>query len=255
MLLFALWLISTSKGGGLNYGDLVDNVKDTFDDCLAIVADVGGYVGEVDSLGNVRRRDGDHAVQLGACVSMLKAMDKYRFTHSKLLLAQSFVSLEEKAYLNQLLMPVSKRIGNIPLYLASKDGDSAQDFHAKCDGKGPTVVIIRTTTGNVFGGYAHVSWRSDNVWTHGATSFLFRLRPSFGEYAKKTGNNHYAVYGGSSYGPTFGNGHDIYVQSGALTGTGSHVAGAAYAATGNTLNNGTTHFRVEDYVVFQAVSL
>jgi len=236
MLVFALWLISTSKGGRLNYGDLVDNVKDTFDDCLALVA------------------DGRHAVQMGACASMLKAMDKYRFTYSRLLLAKSFVSLEEKAYLNRLLMPVSKKIGNIPLYIASKDGDSAQDFHEKCDSKGPTVVIIRTTTGNVFGGYAHGRWRSDGVWTHGTKSFLFMLRPYFVKYPKRHGNS-YAFYGGSGYGPTFGNGHDIYVHSGALTHPLSHVRGAAYAATGFWLNMGAHHFRVEDYFVFPAIPL
>jgi len=254
MLVFALWLISTSKGGGLNYGDLVDNVKDTFDDCLTIVADVEDYVGEVDSLGNVRRRNGGPAPQLGACVSMLKAMDKYRFTHSKLVLAQRFVSLKEKAYLNQLLMPVSKKIGNI-LYVASKDGDSGRDFHEKCDGKGPTIVIIRTTTGNVFGGYAGVSWRSDNTNSYSSTSFLFRLRPSIGNYAKIGGRRKRALFNGIDYGPIFGGGDDICVVNGALTSTLSYVNGNSYTATRYTLNNDTRNFQVEDYIVFQVIPL
>ena len=39
----------------------------------------------------------------------------------------------------------------------SKDGWAALTFHSLCDGKGPTVTIIKVNQ-NIFGGYASVSW-------------------------------------------------------------------------------------------------
>ena len=41
---------------------------------------------------------------------------------------------------------------------ASVDGWAASTFHAKCDGKGPTVTIIRVGRKYIFGGYASLSW-------------------------------------------------------------------------------------------------
>jgi len=46
------------------------------------------------------------------------------------------------------------------LYRASRDGKSAHDFHSKCDDKGPTLTIVRTITGKIFGGYTDTSWSS-----------------------------------------------------------------------------------------------
>jgi len=256
MLLFALWLISTSKGASLNYKDLVANVENTFDVCLDIVEDVGDYISDVARLGNVRRRNGDgvHADQLGACISILKATDKYRFAHS-MVTAQKVVNWQEIRHLNNRLnKAVSKKLGKIPIYVASKDGDRAQDFHEKCDGKGPTVVIIKTTTGKIFGGYTDVSWNSGNQWGYSSTSFLFRLRPAIGWYELKSADRN-AVLNHGSLGPVFGGGNDIRVSDNALDTHNSYVRGSSYAASGYTLNAGTRYFQVEDYVVYKAIPL
>jgi len=261
MLLFALWLISTSKGASLNYKDLVANVENTFDVCLDIVGDVGDYISDVARLGNVRRRNGDgvHADQLGACISILKATDKYRFAHS-MVTAQNVVNWQEIRHLNNRLnKAVSKKLGKIPIYVASKDGDRAQDFHEKCDGKGPTVAIIKTTTGNILGGYTDVSWSIGGGYRPSSSSFIFRLRPHIGWYELQKGtsrkNTATAVYHSQSYGPTFGGGHDIYVSDNALEHQSSYVNGYSYAAFKNTLNDGTRNFQVEDYVVYKAIPL
>jgi len=256
MLLFALWVISTSKGASLKYKDLVANVENTFDVCLDIIGDVGEYISDVARLGNVRRRNGDgvHADQLEACVSILKATDKYRFAHS-MVVAQKVVNWQEIGHLNNRLKAVSKKLGKIPIYVASKDGDRAQDFHEKCDGQGPTVVIIKTTTGKIFGGYTDVSWSTGGGYSTSSTSFLFRLRPAIGWYALKSYYRNHAVYNIASYGPTFGSGHDIFVSHNAFDNTKSHVNGRSYTASRFTLNDGTNFFQVEDYVVYKAIPL
>jgi len=256
MLLFAVCWISISLTFGLDYEALVADFENTLDECLSIIDDVWNYIGQVDSLGNVRRRDeevdGSHAIKdkLGACVSFQKAVDNYRDTHSRLLLVQNFVTWQEKAYLNELLVPVSKEIG-MPMYVASKDGDRASDFHDICDGKGPTVVIIETTTGHVFGGYTDVSWSRDRGHYSSSTSFLFQLRPNFAQYKIKSEGYADAVYHRYTYGPIFGQ-NDIYVSDLALNNSNSRTNPNTYHV--HNLNGGVNNFQVKDYAVFEAIA-
>ena len=45
------------------------------------------------------------------------------------------------------------------LYRASRDGRRVKDFHHYCDGKGPTLVLMKHGD-YIFGGYTEKSWRS-----------------------------------------------------------------------------------------------
>ena len=44
------------------------------------------------------------------------------------------------------------------LYRASEHGYTAKSFHEYCDDKGPTLVIIKSSGGWIFGGYTAKSW-------------------------------------------------------------------------------------------------
>jgi len=44
------------------------------------------------------------------------------------------------------------------IYRASRDGFKASQFHAKCDNKPNTLIIIKSTNDNVFGRYTEQSW-------------------------------------------------------------------------------------------------
>lgn len=46
------------------------------------------------------------------------------------------------------------------IYQASADGFSSASFHDKCDGVTATLTIIKTTNGNIFGGYTDKPWNS-----------------------------------------------------------------------------------------------
>ena len=60
------------------------------------------------------------------------------------------------------------------IYKGSRDGDSYNTFHEKCDGKGPTIMIIKSTDGEIFGGYTEKSWKKrENIPS--PESFLFNL--------------------------------------------------------------------------------
>jgi len=61
------------------------------------------------------------------------------------------------------------------LYKYTKDEKTSLVWHAKCDGKGPTVTVIWANSGYIFGGYAHLSWKSNGTWEESKESFLFSL--------------------------------------------------------------------------------
>ena len=46
----------------------------------------------------------------------------------------------------------------VRLYKASIDGWAPKDFHGRCDKKGPTLVIMKSKVGKVFGGFCMIGW-------------------------------------------------------------------------------------------------
>jgi hypothetical protein len=102
------------------------------------------------------------------------------------------------------------------LYRGSRDGWNANHFHGKCNYKGATVTIVKTSDGYVFGGYNDQSWDGNNGnWKSSNEAFLFSLKCHGGlaptKMKIKSGQNHSAVYDCPSRGPTFGQGHDLRV--------------------------------------------
>jgi hypothetical protein len=105
------------------------------------------------------------------------------------------------------------------IYRASRDGFSVSSFHSKCDNYSNTVTIIKTTSNSVFGGFTSATWTSNGGYTFDSNAFIFSLRRS-GNSNKERFNvtqPTYAIYSYSSYGPTFGGGHDIYVSDSSNT--------------------------------------
>ena len=50
------------------------------------------------------------------------------------------------------------------LYRASEHGYSGKSFHEYCDNKGPTLVIIKSSKGWIFGGYTTQSWSGIGIY-------------------------------------------------------------------------------------------
>mmetsp|Transcript_23119 Transcript_23119/g.68192 ORF Transcript_23119/g.68192 Transcript_23119/m.68192 type:complete len:497 (-) Transcript_23119:326-1816(-) len=93
------------------------------------------------------------------------------------------------------------------LYRASRDGWQSNCFHSRCDGKGSTLTVVRSTGGFIFGGFADVPWSSSERYTSSAKAFLFTLQVHSGLAPTKmrlTQNHNCALYSDPSYGPTFG---------------------------------------------------
>ncbi|CAI2170458.1 16164_t:CDS:2, partial [Funneliformis geosporum] len=75
----------------------------------------------------------------------------------------------------------------------SDDGFTAANFHKKCDGRGPTLIIIKVKeSGEIIGGYNPISWRGsnnpDSSWSAPTTwTVSQRSRTSsFGSFSRST---------------------------------------------------------------------
>ena len=104
------------------------------------------------------------------------------------------------------------------LYRASRDGRTNAAFHARCDGKGPTLTALRSANGCVFGGFAAVSWASVRfgVSVKAPGSWLFSLVGVRGSRPLRmdlvNANHAQAVYHYSDLGPLFGYAADLCVN-------------------------------------------
>jgi len=137
-----------------------------------------------------------------------------------------------------------------PLFRGSKDGHNASAFHKACDNKGPTVTVIRSKAGKIFGGFVDLPWKSSGNYLNTKKSWIF----SCTEKKKYEMNdpNTYAQYGGydySSYGPTFGGGHDIYLAND-WTSNSNYCNRHSYNFPDNTTLTGGYNFQVEDVEVY-----
>ena len=51
------------------------------------------------------------------------------------------------------------------LYRSSEHEYTSKSFHECCDDKGPTLVIIKSSGGWIFGGFTTQSWKGEGEWT------------------------------------------------------------------------------------------
>ncbi|KAJ5071539.1 hypothetical protein M0811_10171 [Anaeramoeba ignava] len=101
-------------------------------------------------------------------------------------------------------------------FSAKRDGFNSQNWHNAVDGKGKTLVIIKTKQNFIFGGFTQVGFKhSSGEQINDSNAFIFSLRNDKGDRipAKFTIKQpQYAIYSGLSYGPVFGN-DDFYLNS------------------------------------------
>jgi len=151
------------------------------------------------------------------------------------------------------------------IYKASKDGFDATKFRSVCSNKGPTITVVQSSNGYIFGGYTPLPWSSNNNYAYNASSFIFSFKNANGTQSVKLDNNgpyhssSYSIYNGSSYGPTFGGGHDFYLCSGCNSTNSSYSnLGHSYSLPGFTYGTsqiqsylaGSYNFTTTDYEVF-----
>ena len=67
-------------------------------------------------------------------------------------------------------------IASEPCYKGSEHEFDSKAFYGRCSHSGPTVTLVKSTNGNVFGGYTDIAWENYNnrsYKTGNLNSFLF----------------------------------------------------------------------------------
>jgi hypothetical protein len=104
------------------------------------------------------------------------------------------------------------------LYRGTRDGFRSSNFHSKCDGQSPTLTVILTPKDFIFGGFTPIAWDSNGSYKADSSqqSFVLSVKDSRNTDPRSFPlvKTSHAIYCHSSYGPTFGGGHDIYVADG-----------------------------------------
>ena len=103
------------------------------------------------------------------------------------------------------------------LYQGSRDGNQGSYFHAKCDDKGATITVIRSTGSFVFCGFADKPWKSSGNCCESDKAFLFSLKIPSSEVGTakmriKRDMCSYAMFHEYSCGPYFGD-YDLRITS------------------------------------------
>ena len=145
------------------------------------------------------------------CQYGYKPLNSTTFINSTILTQEQGISL-----LN--LVGLSSNSTMIKLYQASKDGFGAFNFHSKVDNISGTFIVIKTTNGNVFGGFTLANWGTPfNSTSRGFVSdpsayiFSFINQQNFPCRLNQSSSVN-SIYAYPSNGPTFGGGVDLYIS-------------------------------------------
>ena len=135
------------------------------------------------------------------------------------------------------------------IYRATRDGFGAKDFHSKCDSYQNSLVIIKSTNGNVFGGYTQQSWSGIMKYKADPSAFLFSfINQHNTKLIIKCTHPSYAIFTFSEYGPLFGAGHDLHIYS------NSNTSGGSYSNLGDSYNHPSYPFTSPEAKSFLAGS-
>ena len=120
--------------------------------------------------------------------------EEYNFNNKSTLSGLTNILNENDASLIISWLPKKPKIFKL-LFDTTKDGDYSSTFHQKCDGKCPTLVIIKSSNGYIFGSYDTSPWNSNSQNINAPNSFIFSLNQKQKYYASSENNS--IIYGGS----------------------------------------------------------
>jgi hypothetical protein len=147
------------------------------------------------------------------------------------------------------------------LHRASIQGFQASTFHQRCDNQGPTLVLVKSANGHIFGGVNFIPWTSVTAGSYASSNnnFLFALKDGHHRHdpalfrITQNSNAQCAVYNNPGYGPTFGSGFDMRICDNPNSTTSSYSnLGNTYTGPGASQSTlaGENQFLVADYEVF-----
>jgi len=124
---------------------------------------------------------------------------------------------EDVQLLKEWISPYKKISFNL-IYRATRDGDTINDFHKMCDDKSPTICIMKTPKGFIFGGYTTVLFnnkKNQELKLKDDKAFVFSLNK---REKYKTQDESRSILNSPKHLIIFGNGYNsIQIENNALT--------------------------------------
>ena len=137
------------------------------------------------------------------------------------------------------------------IFKASINGDKSEIFHKICDGKAPTVTIVKSKNGYIFGGYLTVPFSSDRKSHSDNKAFLFSLTNL--KTFKIIEVDHAVHHYDKGWGPYIGykDSCDLAIKSGCLSNKKSKCTPTSYDFKREELiGSNEKCFEVEDYEIY-----
>jgi BTB/POZ domain-containing protein KCTD9 len=108
------------------------------------------------------------------------------------------------------------------IYRASRDGFETAKFHSNCDNITNTLIVIKSSHGNIFGGYTEQTWNFNDSYSEQTrkntgdykadpNSFIFSLINKLNEPIKIKWPKNNGISCQTAYGPIFGGGYDFHI--------------------------------------------
>ena len=143
------------------------------------------------------------------------------------------------------------------LYKGTKDGDSREAFHKKCDNQGPNISIIESTDGQIFGGYTSKSWIINNSnFTPDPESFLFNINNK----RKYPVSNNRGLFRDDGYICDFGGDssavfYELRINNNYFSNGGMVDNGKGYNFTNYELSGGKSSFKIKELEVYKVIEI
>ncbi|KAF0395168.1 kelch-like protein 17 [Gigaspora margarita] len=142
----------------------------------------------------------------------------------------------------------------------SKDGFTPKQFHDLCDGKGPTLTILREKhSGEILGGFNPLNWHSMVAGSYSPTdsSFIFSLGDKvfcFDRVLSQIIDRNKAIYQNGNYGPCFGGGESDLRLFGYNFNEDIRCR-CVKTSYQNKIRNNEDEFCIDELEVFQVITL
>ncbi|CAK89394.1 unnamed protein product (macronuclear) [Paramecium tetraurelia] len=158
--------------------------------------------------------------------------------------------LLQEQYQYKILCTILSKINKIninyqKIYLSYRDGLNGQAFWNKVNNQSNLLMIFKSKSGNIFGAFSPCQWVTNSSGgyifdNNNKSSFIFsQTQDQIQIFPIKEGNKQHAIYCYQSYGPTFGGGHDIQINSDFQGGYSN--LGHSYSCEQYQISNKSTH--------------
>ena len=178
---------------------LLPKIKSNDKENISILSDI--IKKQQNEINNLNNKIINHEDRIKALEEIIKKLEKNENDAKDLLKSDIITSKEQIDLINEWIN--NKKNKYSLLYKGTRDGDSWEQFFEKCENKGPTILIIETTDGEILGGYTEKSWiKNKGIST--PESFLFNINKKKKYFINGNGYIH-------SYGD-FGFGDHLYYE-------------------------------------------